>query len=214
VARELAKGCALARGDWAAENCAAVCGGFASAGAGGGFYEAELRRLWPRANVRVMTDAELAWLGATGGGDGIVIIAGTGSIAWGGCGGKRARAGGQGPGHDPGSGDWIGREAVAAGLVAAPQDGNFPALLPRLLAEQRAALQPILRRAAEALAATLRECAAALQWRAPVGYFCGGVFTAVPEMRGWVEQAWGHALLTPRQTAIAAAMARAREAVG
>jgi N-acetylglucosamine kinase-like BadF-type ATPase len=189
-----------------------VCGGFASAGDSGDFYEAALRGLLPRARVRVMTDAELAWRAAAGGGDGIVIIAGTGSIAWGGFAGKQARAGGLGPGQDPGSGDWLGREAVAAGIVAAPEEGQFPALLPRLLAEQRAAMQPILRRAAEELAATLSECAAKLGWSEPVGYYSGGVFAAVPELRGWVEQAWGNPLREPRQPAIAAALAMAREA--
>lgn len=212
VAAELARGCALARGDWAAEDCAAVCAGFASAGRSSGFFEATLRHWLPQAHVQVMTDAELAWRAANGGGDGIAIIAGTGSIAWGGFQGRQARAGGQGPGHDPGSGDWIGREAVASGLAPAPEDGNFPALLPWLLKEHWEAMQPILRRAADELAALLRACAETLRWHDPIGYSFGGVFAAVPELRGWVEQAWGHPVQAPRQSALDAALDLARAA--
>ena len=214
VTEELARGCGLARGEWAAEDCIAVCGGFASAERHQGVYEAALRGILPRARVRVITDAELAWRAANGGGDGIAIIAGTGSIACGGYQGRQARAGGLGPGRDPGSGDWIGREAVGAGIVAEPADGQFPALLPRLLTEHQAAMRPILRRAADELAATLRECAAELAWSEPVGYFSGGVFTAVPELRGWVEAAWGHPLRAPQHTPVEAALAMAREAAG
>lgn len=212
VAAELARGCGLARGEWAAEDCAAVCGGFASAGQHTRVFTGILHGLLPRAQLLVMTDATLAWHAATGGGDGIALIAGTGSVAQGFYQGRTEKTGGEGPGRDPGSGDWIGREAVKAGIVAAPADGVFPALLPGLLRQHADDMLPILRRAAEELAAQLRACAEQLSWREPVGYASGGIFLAVPAMRGWVEQAWGHPVREPRQTAIAAAVAMARAA--
>src|SRR6185312_13452437 len=103
-------------------------------------------------------------------------------------------------------GDWAAEDCMAV--------CQFPALLPRLLTEHREAMRPILRHAADELAATLRECAAELAWSEPVGYFSGGVFTAVPELRGWVEAAWGHPLRAPQHTPVEAALAMAREAAG
>jgi N-acetylglucosamine kinase-like BadF-type ATPase len=74
--------------------------------------------------VEVVTDAEIALYGATGGKAGLVIIAGTGSIC---CGvsarGRRACAGGWGPVvGDEGSGSWIARRALQA--VARATDGR------------------------------------------------------------------------------------------
>lgn len=74
--------------------------------------------------VRVVTDADIALYGATGGKPGVVIIAGTGSIC---CGinarGRRACAGGWGPvAGDEGSGSWIARRALQA--VARATDGR------------------------------------------------------------------------------------------
>ncbi|HBL18757.1 MAG: hypothetical protein A2X36_05185 [Elusimicrobia bacterium GWA2_69_24] len=70
------------------------------------------RRLLPFARrVRILSDMELAWYAALGGEPGVLVIAGTGSVAYGRDGhGRRARAGGLG--HlfgDPGSAFWIGR---------------------------------------------------------------------------------------------------------
>ncbi len=64
--------------------------------------------------LEVVTDADIALYGATGGAPGLVIIAGTGSIC---CGrnarGKHACAGGWGPlAGDEGSGSWIARRAL------------------------------------------------------------------------------------------------------
>ncbi|MGI8620084.1 MAG: BadF/BadG/BcrA/BcrD ATPase family protein [Gemmatimonadaceae bacterium] len=77
--------------------------------------------------VIVETDAEIALEDAFGGGAGIILIAGTGSIAHGrGPTGIRARCGGWGPKvGDEGSGAWIGRRAL--GIVAAAHDGREPA---------------------------------------------------------------------------------------
>jgi N-acetylglucosamine kinase-like BadF-type ATPase len=67
--------------------------------------------------VHVTNDGETAWLGAFGGEPGIVVMAGTGSAAFG-CDGERwARAGGHGfLLGDEGSAYWIGRAAVQAAL--------------------------------------------------------------------------------------------------
>lgn len=74
--------------------------------------------------VVVETDAEIALEDAFNGGAGIILIAGTGSIAHGrGPTGIRARCGGWGPKlGDEGSGAWIGRRAL--GVVAAAHDGR------------------------------------------------------------------------------------------
>ncbi|HEY0006506.1 MAG TPA: BadF/BadG/BcrA/BcrD ATPase family protein [Pyrinomonadaceae bacterium] len=74
----------------------------------------------------VVTDAEIALYGATSGEQGLVVIAGTGSIC---CGkearGRRACAGGWGPlAGDEGSGSWIARRALQA--VAQAADGRGP----------------------------------------------------------------------------------------
>lgn len=76
--------------------------------------------------VIVETDAEIALEDAFDGGAGIILIAGTGSIAHGrGPTGARARCGGWGPKlGDEGSGAWIGKRAL--GIVAAAHDGREP----------------------------------------------------------------------------------------
>ncbi|HID11141.1 MAG TPA: hypothetical protein EYP17_07555 [Candidatus Latescibacteria bacterium] len=75
--------------------------------------------------VAVASDGEVALEGAHLGGSGIVVIAGTGSIAWGRDGGRVARAGGWGYLlGDEGGGYWIGKEGIVAALKA--WDGRGP----------------------------------------------------------------------------------------
>lgn len=67
--------------------------------------------------VHVTGDADTAQAGAFLGGSGVVVIAGTGSMAFGRNGERRARAGGHGfLLGDEGSAYWIGRAAVRAAL--------------------------------------------------------------------------------------------------
>lgn len=83
----------------------------------------------------VTADADAACIGAHQG-DGGIVIAGTGSIAWAVLRGRRHRLGGWGlPVSDEGSGAWIGREALAQVLRA--HDGRAPwtALLGALFAQ-------------------------------------------------------------------------------
>jgi len=77
-------------------------------------------------SIIVLTDAEIALEDAFGAGPGILITAGTGSIAYGkGPTGVMARCGGWGPViGDEGSGAWIGRRAL--GIAAAGADGREP----------------------------------------------------------------------------------------
>src|SRR4029078_252707 len=82
--------------------------------------DAIMRRIARHSRVLVVHDALIALVGGAGDAPGIVLIAATGSIAYGrNARGEAARAGGWG--HmigDEGSGYWIGREALNAGMGA------------------------------------------------------------------------------------------------
>lgn len=70
-------------------------------------------------SLRVVTDAEIALEGALAGGDGGILIIGTGSQGYGRVGARRFRVGGWGPAlSDGGSGAVIGRCAVRRALEA------------------------------------------------------------------------------------------------
>jgi len=98
--------------------CDAVCAGFAGAGQEEARRKAEevLRDLLRPKLLAVVGDMEVALEAAVGAGAGVVLIAGTGSIAYGrNEAGKTARAGGRGfEVSDEGSGFDIGRRAVEA----------------------------------------------------------------------------------------------------
>ncbi len=76
--------------------------------------------------IEVVGDMEIALIAAFGAGPGVIVIAGTGSIAYGrDVQGRTARAGGWGFAiSDEGSAHWIGRAAVSALLRAADQAGD------------------------------------------------------------------------------------------
>jgi glucosamine kinase len=86
---------------------------------------------WPLARFRaclVETDAYIAQRGAFAGGDGAILIVGTGSVGLLVRGGERTSVGGYGAAvSDEGSGAWIGREAVRRALWAF--DGRLPSSL-------------------------------------------------------------------------------------
>jgi N-acetylglucosamine kinase-like BadF-type ATPase len=133
---------------------------------------AMMRRIGYKSRVLVVNDALIALVAGARDDPAIVLIAGTGSIAYGRNGaGEAARAGGWG--HmigDEGSGYWIGREALAAVMRGA--DGRGPetgladeilahfnvsdvSRLPRIVYDREqprmsvAALGPIVQRVAE-----------------------------------------------------------------
>ena len=84
---------------------------------------------------RLETDASIALAGASAGEPGVVVLAGTGALAFGvGQGGRRARAGGWGYLlGDEGSGYWIGRQAISAALKAHDWRGPKTVLTERLV---------------------------------------------------------------------------------
>lgn len=102
---------------------AAACLGFS----GGAADKQELaRRIVHAARIRITTDAEIAWAGATAAQAGIVVIAGTGAIAYGrNEAGRTARAGGWGYlfGDEGGAFDLV-RQALRAALCF--EEGRGP----------------------------------------------------------------------------------------
>jgi glucosamine kinase len=120
----------------------ALCAGLGGAGRSGvekritTFFE----RSFPNARARVTTDLEIAFEAAFGTGEGIILLAGTGSAAFGRDTSARiARAGGRGPWFsDEGSAFDIGRRAFAA--IARAEEHRAPetALSQRLLAWHQA----------------------------------------------------------------------------
>ena len=88
--------------------------------------ETWLRENWPGVPAQVLPDVVAAWAGALGGEPGIVVISGTGSIAYGrNAAGEDARAGGWGPLFgDEGAGYAVGVAALR--LLAATVDGMQP----------------------------------------------------------------------------------------
>jgi N-acetylglucosamine kinase-like BadF-type ATPase len=85
-----------------------------------------MRRLGYRSNALIVNDALIALVAGAGSSPGVVVISGTGSIAYGvSHHGVAARAGGWGPTlGDEGSGYWIGRRAL--GAVMREFDGRGP----------------------------------------------------------------------------------------
>jgi N-acetylglucosamine kinase-like BadF-type ATPase len=94
-----------------------------------------MKRIGFKARVVVVNDALVALEAGVPGAPGVVIIAGTGSIAYGrNDAGEAARAGGWGYVlGDEGSGYWIGRAALRAVLRESDQRGPKTALTPLLL---------------------------------------------------------------------------------
>lgn len=82
-------------------------------------FERLLARPHPFAGRVLATDAHVACLGAHRGGDGAVLVVGTGSCGHALTGGRAVRIGGWGfPVSDQGSGAWLGLEALRAALQA------------------------------------------------------------------------------------------------
>ena len=96
-----------------------------------------LKVFFPRGNFIVDTDARIALTGAVGFGAGIVIIAGTGSVAFGrNAAGEESRAGGWGPTlGDEGSGFWIAREGLSA-IVRAHDGRGYATAMTELLCNE------------------------------------------------------------------------------
>lgn len=81
-------------------------------------------------NVVLESDVYTALVGATGGGDGVLVVGGGGALAVGVSGNTRVRAGGLGPLLiDEGSGYWVGVEAIRASWKAVEGWGPRTALV-------------------------------------------------------------------------------------
>lgn len=121
----------------------AICVGMAGVdrAADAAVVRAILARIGHRAQSVVVNDALIALEAGVSSGPGIVLVAGTGSIAYGRDGQHRAaRAGGWGYVlGDEGSGYWLGRQALRS--VVRASDGRGPAtmLTPRILAHYQIA---------------------------------------------------------------------------
>jgi N-acetylglucosamine kinase-like BadF-type ATPase len=116
--------------------------------------------------VHIVTDIAIALADAFPDGPGIVLLAGTGSVAMARHpGGRVVRAGGKGPGAgDEGSGYWLGKAALAAGLVTAlgtdrPTIAALASQVLRLAAAGNPMARQLVHRAANALAALVQELA-------------------------------------------------------
>jgi N-acetylglucosamine kinase-like BadF-type ATPase len=115
-----------------------ICAGIGGAGRDGVAFRLKtfFERSYRNADVRVMTDLEIALEAAFGENEGIMLLAGTGSAAFGrDANGLRARAGGRGPWFsDEGSAFDIGRRAFSAIVLAQEHRGPATALAERILA--------------------------------------------------------------------------------
>ena len=81
--------------------------------------------VFPHRRYRCGNDMVCAWAGALAGADGVNVVAGTGSIAYGEFAGRSARAGGWGElFSDEGSAYWLAREALR--LFSRMSDGRSP----------------------------------------------------------------------------------------
>lgn len=105
-----------------------------------------LRRLGHRQTARVVNDAAIALAAGAPDRTGVVVLAGTGSIAYGADPtGKTARAGGYGfLLADEGSGYWLGHQSLRAVVRAADGRGPTTRLTPLLFAELEVASVPEL----------------------------------------------------------------------
>jgi N-acetylglucosamine kinase-like BadF-type ATPase len=108
----------MARQKITADRISGVCAGLGGAGRPGVVRRVTtyFERSFPHAEIRVTTDLEIALEAAFGGGEGILLLAGTGSAAFArDMAGRTARAGGRGPWFsDEGGAFDIGRRAVQA----------------------------------------------------------------------------------------------------
>jgi glucosamine kinase len=118
-------------------NVVALCAGLAGVGneAERGAVERALVAAGVAGRVHVVSDGEIALQGAFDGGPGILLIAGTGSVAYGrGADERTERCGGWGMYvGDEGSGFAIGRDGLAAALRSVDGREQRTHLLPRLL---------------------------------------------------------------------------------
>ena len=127
-----------------------VCIGMAGASLAEAVHWAQqtIRELIPESTIYVAGDHVIAHRAAFGTSPGVLVISGTGSIAFGrNQNGETARAGGWGPNvSDEGSAFWVGREAVTAALHAF-DFGNANGLLATIAESWKVAPEEVIRMA-------------------------------------------------------------------
>jgi glucosamine kinase len=127
----------MARQKITADRIGGICAGLGGAGRPGVVRRVTtyFERSFPHAEIRVTTDMEIALEAAFGGGEGILLLAGTGSAAFGrDASGKTTRAGGRGPWFsDEGGAFDIGRQAVQAVSLADEHRGPETALTKKII---------------------------------------------------------------------------------
>jgi N-acetylglucosamine kinase-like BadF-type ATPase len=128
----------LAKAKIHAGHVRAVCAGLGGAGRPGVVHRvaAFLEGSYPNAEIHVTSDLETAMEAAFGSGEGMILLAGTGSAAFArDSQGHTARAGGRGPWiSDEGSAFDMGRQAMRAVVLAEERRGPATALSERLFA--------------------------------------------------------------------------------
>jgi predicted NBD/HSP70 family sugar kinase len=156
--------------------------------------------------IKVISDVEAAFLGALGGGAGILLLAGTGSMALGrDARGRWARAGGWGPLlGDDGSAFWIGREWLRATMhtsgfvrarkiLATPDPvARIASLAPSILRRARGGSREarrVIARSQDALAELLASVSRDLRLRPPVMVSWAGGLLENPRFRAGVWRA-------------------------
>ena len=164
-----------------------------------------MKRIGYKARVLVVNDALVALEAGAPDQPGVVVIAGTGSIAYGrNERNEAARAGGWG--HvlgDEGSGYWIGRAALRAVLRAADRRGPATGLTARLLEYYGVARPQDLIH--QVYAATLRPAAIAALAQCVMSAFTGGDQVAIGILRAAADQLESSALSVARRLEIVGA---------
>jgi N-acetylglucosamine kinase-like BadF-type ATPase len=186
------------------------------------------RRLRPLARrVRVLSDAQAAFLGALGRGPGVLVLAGTGSIVIGrDARGRWARAGGLGPLlGDEGSAFWLGQQWLRATtrgedlqpvrrlLASGDPVARVAALAPRVVRRARAGdrrARAIVHAAQTHLAAQARAVVRQLRLAPPVAVSWAGSVLADEWVRAGLMRALARAGLRidwrpPREAPVVAA---------
>jgi N-acetylglucosamine kinase-like BadF-type ATPase len=148
-------------GDFALKETGLERSGIAAVGAGlAGTAKPEMKQRmtlalqmsFPGATITILTDLEAA-LAAAGEGPAIVLVAGTGSAAFGrNAQGEIHRAGGYGPASsDEGSAYDIGRQAIVAAVEARKKTGTDSALGQQILAQLCCAEWPVVQHRAQTM---------------------------------------------------------------
>lgn len=203
---------------------------------------AAARHRHPFQRIIVMTDAHAACIGAHGGRDGGIVVAGTGTIGWAIAQGKVNRIGGWGlPISDEGSGAWLGSELLRRVLWAHDGRMQWTPLLRGAFAEFRETPQAIMEWVARAepsdlgsyapriVAHALERDAAGVELLSLAARHidallvrlidCGADRLSLmgglaPSLRPWLSPATQSHLVEPAGDALTGALALARSAVG